>query len=270
MNRMWMGTELFNGSYGKTFTQVDVDKIIGYASDAGINKIDTAECYNVEKIIGSSIKKKRNSFIVATKFGHEFKSGQKINSFKLDSVKKQLANSLKFLQVDYIDLYYFHSGSNLSFDNDELWSYLNNLKKKGVIGSLGLSIQHDLVLNDDHFQINQAKDRGISVVQTVLNKYSQDSLKYVIPYCKENNLEVYGRMPLAKGLLSGKYNSNHKFNDSDVRSKSKDLNKNIIDKGKLYTYQSALSWSSENVDEVIIGSKNIIQLNQNNEVINRI
>ena len=77
-------------------------------------------------------------------------------------------------------------------------------------------------------------------------------------------------MPLAKGLLSGKYNSNHKFNDSDVRSKSKDLNKNIIDKGKLYTYQSALSWSSENVDEVIIGSKNIIQLNQNNEVINRI
>ena len=49
---MWMGTELYNGSFGKVYTQNDLDEILSYAIDIGANKIDTAECYNMEKHIG--------------------------------------------------------------------------------------------------------------------------------------------------------------------------------------------------------------------------
>ena len=65
------------------------------------------------------------------------------------------------------------------------------MKKNGVIGNLGLSLQHNLVMKEDYYQVNQAKEFGINVVQTVLNKFSQDSLSYVVPFCKENNLEFY-------------------------------------------------------------------------------
>ncbi len=270
MNKMWMGTELFNGCFGNLFSQNDVDRIINHAQEIGVNKIDTAECYNVEKIIGNSLKNKKNSFKVATKFGHEFNGNQKINSFSLDSVKKQLKKSLELLDLDYIDLYYFHSGSNFDFNNDDLWDYLNKQVQKGVIGSLGLSIQHSLVIDEDYFQINKAKDYGISVVQTVLNKHSAESLKYLIPYCKNNNIKVFGRMPLAKGLLSGKYDINHKFNENDVRSKSKDLNQKIISHSSRNSYHSALSWCRDHVDEVVIGSKNDNQLEENNNLINKL
>jgi myo-inositol catabolism protein IolS len=270
MNKMWIGTELFNGCFGNFYTQRDVDNIINHAYEIGINKIDTAECYNIEKIIGNSISQNKNKFKVATKFGHQFHKGKKYHSFGLDDVKKQLENSLKSLKVDHIDLYYFHSGTNLEFNNDKLWIYLNDMKAHGVIGSLGLSLQHDLVIKQDFYQINQSKDYGISVVQTVLNKYSRDSLKYVIPYCKNNDIKVLGRMPLAKGLLTGKYNSNHIFNDDDSRSNSLELNKEIINNNSNHSHYSALSWCSNNVDEIVIGSKNISQLEENNLVINRL
>ena len=53
-NRMWIGTELYNGSFGKFYKQNDIDNILSFADEIGVDKIDTAECYNVEKIIGNS------------------------------------------------------------------------------------------------------------------------------------------------------------------------------------------------------------------------
>ena len=267
-NKMWIGTELFNGSFGKYYKQNDIDNFLSFAGEIGANKIDTAECYNMETILGKSFKNNKSRFKIATKFGHEFNGSDKINNFSLNSVKKQLESSLKFLNTDHIDLYYFHSGSNQEFNNEDVWNYLSGMQKNGAIGDLGLSLQHNLVLKEDYYQINLAKQHGINVVQTVLNKYSQDSLKYVIPFCKNNNIKVFGRMPLAKGLLTGKYNNNHIFNKNDQRSRSQELNQDIINSNKTDNYESALKWCSKHVDEVVIGSKNSSQLLQNYQTIN--
>ena len=53
---MWIGTELYNGSFGKFYKQNDIDNILSFADEIGVDKIDTAECYNVENIIGNSLK----------------------------------------------------------------------------------------------------------------------------------------------------------------------------------------------------------------------
>jgi myo-inositol catabolism protein IolS len=267
-NKMWMGTELYNGSFGNSYSQKDLESILSYAEEIGVDKIDTAECYNMEEMIGKSLLGKKNRFKIATKFGHQFHRKNKINNFSLVSIKEQLELSLKNLNIEQIELYYFHSGSNIEFNNDDLWEYLLGMQAKGAIKNLGLSIQHDLVIKQDNFQINLVKKYGINVVQTVLNKFSQHSLQYVIPFCKKNKVKVFGRMPLAKGLLTGKYKSDHIFNENDQRSRSSSLNRDIINNNHSENYFSSLKWCTSHVDEVVIGSKNKEQLLQNYQTIN--
>ena len=270
---MWLGTELYTGSFGKSYTQKEFKTIIDYCDDIGLDKIDTAECYGinppVEKMLGNALSKKRDKFFIATKFGHYYKNGQKKENFCLPFVKKQLEESLRNLKTDYLDIYYFHSGGNEEFDNDELWGFLNKMKKKGVLKELGLSLKHSLVIDNDNLQINKAKDFGISIVQTVLNLFSQHSLEYVIPFCKHNSLKILGRMPLAKGLLSGKYSKDHKFDVTDNRFTDHSLVEKIISSHQDVTVIEALDWSKNHIDEIVIGSKNRCQIVENFTLINQ-
>ena len=265
-NKMWLGTELYSGSFGKNYSFEEFNEQLSFAIDLGINKIDTAECYGlkfpIEELIGRSILKKRDKLTLSTKFGHIYKFQKKEDSFSVNSVEKQLEESLKRLKTDYIDVYYFHSGNNVDFFNDKLWEMLNNKKKDGIIGDLGLSLKHSLVLDKNYDQLIKAKEYGINTIQTVLNIFSKDSLDFVIPFCKNNNLKIISRMPLAKGLLSGKYNYGHKFQCNDDRSKN-DLIANEIISKKLNSADEAIKWVKNYVSEIIIGSKNFDQIRSN-------
>jgi aryl-alcohol dehydrogenase-like predicted oxidoreductase len=267
---MWLGTELFNGSFGNKYTSNDVQTHIDYCVDLGLDKIDTAECYGVEKMLGDALIGKRNKFFVGTKFGHdnEKKPNSESYTLTLPSVKKQLNESLKNLRTDYIDIYYYHSGGNDNFCNDEIWEFLNKKVDSGVIRHLGLSLKHSLVIEKDFTQINKMKEYGITVVQTVLNMYSQHSLEYIIPFCKKNKIHVLGRMPLAKGLLTGKYKQNHHFDNSDCRSNSIELNHEILDTYHNITPKEAIIWCKKHVDDLVIGSKTINQMKENYNLIN--
>ena len=127
-NKMWIGTELYNGSFGKFYTQNDLDKILSYAIDIGANKIDTAECYNMEKMIGNSLKNKKNKFKIASKFGHEINGRKKISNFSLKSVKRQLECSLKSLNVNHIDLYYFYTVLSIIYPKYYSYGALERLR----------------------------------------------------------------------------------------------------------------------------------------------
>ena len=90
-------------------------------------------------------------------------------------------------------------------------------------------------------------------------------MKKVIPYCKKNGLKVWGRMPLAKGLLSGKYKSINSLNKRDLRLiKEKVISKQIIDfaiKNKINTIK-ALNWSEKKSNGIIVGFKDLKQLKE--------
>ena len=90
VNKMWIGTELYNGCFGKIYSKNDVNNILSYADEIGANKIDTAECYNMEAVIGKSLINRKHKFKIATKFGHEFDGMKKTSNFSLNAVKKQL------------------------------------------------------------------------------------------------------------------------------------------------------------------------------------
>ncbi|HUX13860.1 MAG TPA: aldo/keto reductase, partial [Spirochaetia bacterium] len=139
-----LGTWQFGGEWGTDFTQSIVDGIIDTARGTGINFIDTAECYGdhlSEKLLGGAIRRDREKWIVATKFGHHYSVPfERDQHWGADLVKKQLEESLLALRTDYIDLYQFHSGTNEAFDNEELWNMLSREKERGVIRHLGISI----------------------------------------------------------------------------------------------------------------------------------
>jgi myo-inositol catabolism protein IolS len=216
-----IGTWQFGGEWGKTFSQQEVNRLLERAKELGINLIDTAECYGdhlSESLIGQAIEKERESWIVATKFGHKFHSNfERTEHWSPQEVRQQLEASLKALRTDYIDLYQFHSGTDKVFNQDGLWQMLDRQIQAGKIRHLGISISKQ---RENLYQVEQATRVGASVIQVVYNRLDRIPEQRVLPSCQDQDLGVLARVPLASGLLSGKYKPGTTFtNKDDMRSR---------------------------------------------------
>jgi myo-inositol catabolism protein IolS len=215
-----IGTWQFGGEWGKRFTQEEVDRLLGRAGELGINLIDSAECYGdhlSESLIGQAIKNERERWIVATKFGHKFHSNfERTDHWSPQEVVQQLEASLKALRTDYVDLYQFHSGSDEALDQEDLWKTLNEQVRKGKVRYLGISISSR---DENLYQTERATQVGASVIQLVYNRLDRRPERRVLPACRDQDLGVLARVPLASGFLSGKYQPGAEFtNKDDIRS----------------------------------------------------
>ena len=213
-----IGTWQFGGEWGMDFTQAEADAILDKGAELGINLIDTAECYGdhlSESLIGDYIsRRKREDWIIATKFGHHFPEPFKRTSlFSAADVVSQLDASLKALQTDYVDLYQFHSGPDEVFDNDALWTALDKQVQAGKVRHLGTSIGS----NDNLHQTSASSQYGSQAIQVVYNRLDRKPEERVFPSCMEQDLGVLARVPLASGFLSGKYKPGTQFDSTDVR-----------------------------------------------------
>ena len=215
-----VGTWQFGGEWGVNFTQPRVDAILDAAADCGINLIDTAECYGPdhlsERFVGDYLSRRdRSKWIVATKFGHRFKSFMdRDDDYSIAGVQKQLDDSLKALRVETIDLYQFHSGSDQFFQDEKLWDFLANQKRAGKIRHLGISIMQ----KGSELQAREAAVYGAGALQIYYNRLDQRPEQSVFPHAEKDNLGILARVPLASGLLSGKYKSGAIFPANDMRS----------------------------------------------------
>ncbi len=216
-----VGTWQFGGEWGTPFSQDMVDPILSRAKDLGINLIDTAECYgdhHSESLIGSFLRgQDRQQWVVATKFGHKFNAPfNRTDAWDAASVTRTVENSLRALQTDYVDLLQFHSGRNEVFDNEDLWLALHRLVQSGKVRHLGLSVSP----NTNIYQVSRASQVGIETVQVIYNRLDRQAEAEVLPSCQAQSLGVLARVPLASGLLSGKYHPGDTFTDpEDIRSK---------------------------------------------------
>ncbi|RAP78721.1 aldo/keto reductase [Paenibacillus montanisoli] len=213
-----IGTWQFGGEWGQSFTQEEADAILDRGAELGINLIDTAECYGdhlSESLIGDYLsRRKREDWIVATKFGHHFHERfTRTDDFSPADVIRQLDASLAALKTDYVDLYQFHSGPDAVFDNDELWTVLDKQVQAGKIKHLGTSIGS----NRNIHQVDASTKVGSQVIQVVYNRLDQAPEEEVFPSCISQDLGVLARVPLASGYLSGKYKPDAVFDVTDVR-----------------------------------------------------
>ena len=221
VSRVGIGAWQFGGEWGHDYSQKEVDAILDEGRARGITLIDTAECYGdhlSERFVGQGIAGDRDRWIVATKFGHRFlELFEREQCWSAEEVRKQLEDSLKALNIECIDLYQFHSGSNEAFGNQELWTILDKQKKAGKLKHLGISISmgEETAL----YQTERAVEVGAGSIQLIYNRLSRDPEEKVLPACRTNDLGVLTRVPLASGLLSGKYRPGQEFAASDVRSR---------------------------------------------------
>jgi myo-inositol catabolism protein IolS len=215
-----IGTWQFGGEWGKDFTQLEVDRIFNAARETGINLIDTAECYGdhlSERFVGAAIRRDREKWIVATKFGHKFHSHMnRTDERTAADMIVQVEDSLKALETDWIDLLQYHSIRFSEFDNDELSTALEKLHKSGKVRHLGNSISGQTQKNID--QVEASTRRNVQAIQVIYNRLDRTPEEAVFNSCQTQNLGVLARVPLASGFLSGKYKPGSKFGSNDVRS----------------------------------------------------
>lgn len=214
-----LGTWQFGGEWGRAFSQADADAILDQAGALGINLLDTAECYGdhlSESLVGDYLSRHdRSRWIVATKFGHRFnRFMSRTEDFSVAGARQQLEASLRALRVEAIDLYQFHSGSDSQLLNEDLWTMLAEQKRAGKIRHLGISIPG----KGSELHACEARRLGAETLQVIYNRLDRRPEQLYFPHAQRDNLGILARVPLASGLLSGKYRAGATFPADDWRS----------------------------------------------------
>ncbi len=272
-----VGTWQFGGEWGRDFSQAEADAILDAAAECGINFIDTAECYGdhlSERLVGDYLARRdRSRWRVATKFGHHFNSFMnRTDDFSVDGVRQQLDASLQALRVETIDLYQFHSGSDDLFQNEKLWTMLAEQKRAGKIRHLGVSV----LGKGSEGQAREAARFGGEALQVVYNRLDRRPEQIYFPHAQRDNLGILARVPLASGLLSGKYKPGTAFATNDVRATfdTERMKRDLAEVERLQKEevpagvpmsQWALAWCLKNpmVSTLIPGCKNPEQVKAN-------
>ena len=272
-----VGTWQFGGEWGRSFSQADVDAILDQAAELGINLIDTAECYGEhlsERLVGDYLgRRDRSRWVIATKFGHHFnKFLDRTDDFSAAGVGQQLQESLRALRVEAIDLYQFHSGADALFANDGLWAALAERRQAGVIRHYGISI----LGKGSELQAREARRVGASALQVIYNRLDRRPEQMYFPHAQRDNLGILARVPLASGLLTGKYKAGVSFPANDWRSTfdAAKMSQDLAEVERLQQSevpagvpkaQWALAWCLKNplVSAVIPGCKDAAQVRAN-------
>lgn len=176
--------------YEKT-DQATVAKLLHAALDAGLNVVDTAECYlDSEVAIGEAIGARRKEFFLFTKCGHVLPDGARGASWTKDGVVKSIERSLKRLKTEVVDLVQLHSCSLDELKKGECIAGLEEAKKQGKARYIGYS--------GDSLAAKWAVESGrFDALQTSINVADQECIELVLPLAKEKQMGVIAKRPIA-------------------------------------------------------------------------
>lgn len=179
-----------------------VNQLTGIAMEAGINFFDTADLYgggSNETLLGTALREKRKSLVLATKVGNELNPDGKTwtwnarRSYILGAVEK----SLRRLQTDYIDLYQLHGGT-LNDPIDETIDAFETLKKQGKIRFYGISSIRPSVIRAWSWRSSMV---SVMMQYSLLDRRPEES---ALDLLHDKNIGVLARGALAGGLLIDK------------------------------------------------------------------
>jgi aryl-alcohol dehydrogenase-like predicted oxidoreductase len=182
----------FGGSeigYEKT-PEATVSDLLNSALDAGLNVIDTAECYHgSEEMIGQAISNRRGEFYLFTKCGHPHGLESAANWSK-DSILQSIERSLKRLKTDKIDIVQLHSCSEAELRKGEVIDALQTARAKGYTRYIGYS--------GDSRAAHYAVECGaFDALQTSINIADQEVIDLTMPLAREKNIGVIAKRPIA-------------------------------------------------------------------------
>jgi aryl-alcohol dehydrogenase-like predicted oxidoreductase len=212
------GQEPFPAGWGQVDDQESL-RAIQTALEMGVNFFDTAANYGAghsERILGQALRGRREQAVIATKFGHIINEKKKTvygdDSQVIPNVRKDAENSLRRLQSDYIDVYQLHGGTYPAELAPQLREILEDLVTQGKIRWYGWST--DLVDRARVF----ADGEHCTSIQFALN--AMDDNPEMRRLCADFNLAGINKDPLNRGVLTGKFTSETRMPEDDIRSRT--------------------------------------------------
>ncbi len=190
----------------------EAGEIVAHAADAGVNFIDTADVYSKgesERMVGKLIKDDRHQWVLATKLGN--KMSERVNEahYSASWMHREVEQSLQRLQTDYIDIYYLHRDYN-GMDLEEPLRALEAMLRAGKIRYWGVSNFRGWRIAEIVNLAAQLNMPGPVVCQPYYNLLNRTPEVEVLPACEHYGIGVVPYSPVARGVLTGKYQPNSK------------------------------------------------------------
>lgn len=166
-----------------------VARLLGAAIDAGLNVVDTAECYeSSEELIGQAVGARRREYYLFTKSGHPHGYGRE--DWRPDSILKTLERSLKRLRTDHVDLVQLHSCDESDLRKGDVIAALERARERGLARYIGYS--------GDGSAARYAIECGrFDTLQTSINVADQEALDLTVPLARERGIGVIAKRPIA-------------------------------------------------------------------------
>ncbi len=224
------------------------NEVLQSSFENGVNFFDTADVYGdgrSEKLVGNFINSISERIYVATKAGRRINPHVANGYYDKDLMESFVDRSLSNLNIETIDLLQMHCPPTEVYSSDNTFEMLDYLVGKGKIQNYGFSVE----------TVDQALEciqkPNTKSIQVIFNIFRQKPAEELFKIAKEKKVAIIVRVPLASGLLSGKFDKNSSFAPDDHRNYN--INGDAFDVGETFSgvnYSTAL----EAVEEL----KNII------------
>ncbi|WP_338357397.1 aldo/keto reductase [Yeosuana marina] len=224
-----LGTWQVGGKWGEIFNHKTADTILNTAVDNGVNFIDTADVYSdgdSEKAVGRLLKNRSERIYVATKCGRRLNPHTN-EAYTPKALRQFVEASLTNMQLECLDLIQLHCPPTEVFYRPEIFGLFEDLKKEGKILNLGVSVEKV------EEAIKAIEFENVSTIQIIYNMFRQRPNELFFKLAKQNNVGIIARVPLASGLLTGKFSEESIFSKDDHRFFNR--NGEQFDKGETFS-----------------------------------
>lgn len=224
-----LGTWQVGGKWGSGFDHENADRIINNAIDQGVNFIDTADVYEdglSETAVGRVVRSRSEEVFVASKCGRQITPHVQAG-YTPDAVQKYVEDSLVRTGLDSLDLIQLHCPPTEVYYRPEIFERFERLKEQGKIKNLGVSVEKV------EEGLKAMEYPNVSSVQIIFNIFRQRPSELFFKEAKRRDVGVIVRVPLASGLLTGKFSESTSFEPGDHRNFNR--HGEAFDKGETFS-----------------------------------
>ncbi len=212
-----LGTWQLGANWGQV-TDAEALATLRAAWDAGSTFFDTADVYGMgrsESLIGQFRRETKANPYIATKLGRFSPPGWPEN-FSRAGIRQHTEASLRRLGVDTLDLTQLHCIPFEVLRRGEVFEHLRELRREGKIRDFGVSVES---MEEADFCVRQ---EGVAALQIIFNIFRQKPAQTLFATAKQRGVALIVRLPLASGLLAGKFTSTSTFPADDHRNFNRD------------------------------------------------
>ncbi|WP_370339723.1 aldo/keto reductase [Parvularcula marina] len=216
VSEIGLGCWQFGGDFGPMEDDRAADTMTA-AEDAGVNFFDTADVYGdgrSESLIGAYTKDRTERPVIATKVGRSARLYP--DTYDKASIREHLLRSAERLGVEKLDLVQLHCIPPVHLKDGDVFDIMQELCAEGICRNWGASVE---TIEEAHMCLAH---EGCSTLQIIFNLFRQDAVRDLLPAASKAGVGIIVRLPLASGLLTGKFSANESFPETDHRNYNAD------------------------------------------------